>query len=281
MRVFRTTYQLLKQTVKNAQAHNVPRLSAALAFYAIFSLAPMVVITISVAGLVLGTDAVENRIVQEARTVAGDPAAGVIQSIVTTSRRPATNVIAFTASLLFLFFGASRVFVHMYGAMQTIWETKQTGVKRTIQNRLIGIAMVVGAVFAMFLSVVTQAVMASLLAVVGERVARFELLYVFTDALVAFTLTATLIAVIYRYLPRADVRWRAAISGAVVATLLFMVGRFAFGLYLRLGVASTLQGAAGSIVVLILWIYYVAQIIFLGAEFTRAHMLHLESKNQG
>lgn len=274
---FRRFAELLKVSVANAHRHNVPRLSAALAFYAIFSLAPLLVIIVSLAGVVLGSDEVENRIVQESRNLVGNSAAKIVKSIVTTSRRPETNVIAFTASLLFLIFGASRVFVHMEGAMQTIWETQRGGIKNTVQNRLIGVGMVIGAVLALFVGVVTQTLTAAALGVIGDRWSHVDTLLVAADAFLAFSITAFLIAVVYRYLPRSDVGWGAAWSGAILATALFMLGRMGFGLYLRLGVAHTIQGAAGSLVVLVLWIYYVAQILFLGAEFTRARMLDLDT----
>jgi membrane protein len=269
----RSLFASLKTAAANARRHDVPRLSAALAFYAILSLAPMLVITISVAGLVLDTGQVEETIVRETRDVVGDPAARIVANIVSSSRRPATNAIALGASLLFVFFGASRVFVHLYGAMQTIWETSHDGLKRRLQNRLIGVLMVLGTVVVLILAVAIQAAAASLLAIFSSRSPSFQPLFILADSLAAFVVTASLVATVYRYLPRARVRWGPAWSGAVLATLLLLAGRFAFGVYLRLGVTHTLQGAAGSLVVLVLWVYYVAQILFLGAEFTRARML--------
>lgn len=270
-------FRLLKSAFRAARRHNVPRLSAALAFYALLSLAPVIVIMVSLAGLFLSSHEIEARIVEEARNIIGEPAANVTRNILASSRRPASNLIAFGASALFLIFGASRVFAQLNDAMQVIWETKRGGLKGTILNRLIGGAIVIAGALVFWLGAVAQTTLASVLSFVGGQWSGFEVLLVAADWIISLLLSVGIVAAIFYYLPRTHVPWRAALAGAVLTTLLFLLGRFAFGLYLRFGVITSIQGAAGSLVIVILWAYYVAQILFGGAEFTRAYTLAMGS----
>jgi membrane protein len=271
MRPFRKTIKIVRSTLGRARRHNIPRLSAALAFYALLSLAPIIVITVSLAGLVLSSEEVEAYVEEEVRSLIGKPAAAIARNIMTSARRPADNIIAFGAGFVFLLFGASRVFAQLNDAMQVIWETDRGGLKGTVRNRLVGSGMVLAAGLVFWVGILVQAALTSARTVVGERWSELEILVVAADWLLAFGFSVVLFVILFRFLPRTRVPLGSALAGAVVTTVLILFGRFLFGLYLRFGMGSSLQGAAGSLLVVVVWTYYIAQILFLGAEFTRAH----------
>ncbi len=269
----RTVFELVKTTLVNARRHRVRRLSAALAFYALLSLAPMVAITVAVAGLAFGSERIETQIVDTSRMIVGPAGTTVIENILSSTRRPATSVVTFIAGIGVLLFGASRVFLQLQDTMNSIWEADRGSLRRSIRNRAIGMGLVLATGMAFVIGLVAQAAFASAGSFVGQEWQPLEKALATADWLLTVAVVASVIACLFRYVPRTRVEWSAVLPGAIVTTILILLGRVAFGLYLSLGFGSSLQGAAGSLVVLILWIFYMAQVVFFGAELTRT--LHL------
>jgi len=226
---------------------------------------------VSIAGLVFDSARIDDRIVETSSRIVGDAGADVVQRVLDSSHEPATNVLTFAVSFLVLMFGASRVFLQLQDGMRAIWETGgHSLVRGTILDRLVGLVMVLGAGAVFVLGLTAQAALASVGAVLGSRWVALQPLLTATDWALAFIVIAIVLAVMFRYVPRIKVPWRAVIPGTLLTTVLFLTGRFLFGLYLNLGFGSSLQGAAGSLVVFVIWIFYLAQIVFFGVEFTRA-----------
>lgn len=262
---------LVRDAFVQSHRHRITRLAAALAYYAIFSLAPLVVIIVSVAGLTFGSEAVEGEIVHRTRAVLGGAGARTVQDIVASARRPTASLLAAAAGFAVLLFGASRVFVQLSDAMNTIWESEHRGVRATVRNRLVGFLMVAASGAVLLLGVFTQTLVAAARGLVEHTIPWLVPLLTALDWTLSFALTALLIGAVFRYLPRADVGWGDVWPGAVLTTFLFLAGRFAIGLYLRWGAMESVYGAAFSVIVLLLWVYYIAQIVFFGAEFTRIY----------
>ncbi len=267
---------LLAESASNWSLHNAPRLGAALAFYSLLSLAPLLLVLVSIAGLVFGHSAAQRQTVQQVQALIGPAAGKAVAAFVEGSQKTSHGVIATIAGLITLLFSASGVVCELRDALNTIWGSPTVTaagfgrIKSYIKQRLFSFA-VVGAIG--FLLVISLAVSAwiSALGVLSTSVGPVEtvLLHVF-NAVISFVVIAALFGIIYKIMPDVRVEWRDVVMGGTVTSLLFTIGKLVLGLYLgRASFAST-YGAAASIVVLIVWVYYSGQIFFLGAEFTRA-----------
>jgi membrane protein len=258
---------LFRQTITEFTADKVPRLGAALAYYTIFSLAPLLLVAIAIAGLAFGDEAARNQVFTQLRGVLGPLAAKAVQEMVENAAKPASGVMATIIGIVTLIFGASGVFGQLKDALNTIWDVKAkktTGILGFIKQRFLSTAMVFGMGFLLLVSLVIDAAIA---AIVPQGAAIWEAL----QLIVLLGVVTMLFAAIFRFLPDLKIEWRDVWLGAFLTALMFVIGKFALGLYLgRSAVAST-YGAAGSLVVLLLWVYYSAQILLFGAEFTQVY----------
>jgi len=258
---------LFKQTISEFSSDKVPRLGAALAYYTIFSLAPLLLIAIAIAGLAFGEEAARNQVFAQLRGVLGPLAAKAVQEMVENAARPASGTMATIIGIVTLIFGASGVFGQLKEALNTIWDVKPkktAGILGFIKQRFLSAAMVLGMGFLLLVSLVVDAAIA---AIVPQGAAIWEAL----QLVVLLGVVTVLFASIFRFLPDLKIEWHDVWLGAFLTALLFVFGKFALGLYLgRSAVAST-YGAAGSLVVLLLWVYYSAQILLFGAEFTQVY----------
>jgi membrane protein len=267
---------LLVESGSKWSQHNAPRLGAALAFYSLLSLAPLLLVLVSIVGLVFGHSAAQRDTVQQVQALMGPAASNAVKAFVEGSRNTSHGVIATIAGLITLLFSASGVVCELRDALNTIWgsptvTTAGLGkIKTYIKQRLFSFA-VVGAIG--FLLVVSLAISAwiSALGLLSANVGPFQsLLLHVVNSMISFVVIAGLFAVVYKIMPDVRIEWRDVAMGGAVTSLLFTIGKLFLGLYLgRASFAST-YGAAASIVVLIVWVYYSGQIFFLGAEFTRA-----------
>jgi len=247
---------------------NAPRLSAAVAFYTLLSLAPVIVIAVAFAAAVYGKDAAGGRLASEIGGVAGPQAARAIEQIVKGGYRPRAGLIATLLGIAILAFGASSVFMELRDGMNTIWHVSlppcRNNTARIIQlirYRFYSFSTVLGAGFLLLLSLVLSTWMAAMRIVV-PRVATW---------IVSYLLIAALFAALYRIVPDVELRWRDVALGAMVTSLLFMIGKGLMGLYFaHTGFGST-YSVAGSPIVVLLWVYYSAQLFFWGAEFTKVY----------
>jgi membrane protein len=255
--------------------HNGPRLGAALAFYTLLSLTPLLLIAISIGGLVFGAKAAESQIVWQIQGLIGRQGADGIQALLEGTRNTTHGILATALGFLTLFFGASGVLVELRDALNTIWEVPPVptfGIRSLVQMakaRLFSFALVLAIGFLLLVSLLISAS----IAVLGTFSARLlpissVILHV-SNALFSFVVITGLFATIYKVMPDARIEWRDVILGAAVTSLFFTLGKLFIGLYLgRASFAST-YGAAASVVVVIVWVYYSGQIFFLGAEFTK------------
>ncbi len=249
-----------------------PSMGAALSYYTIFSLAPLLLIVISVAGFFFGTDAVRGEIFGQLRGLMGDDAAKAIEAILTTVSKPSESITAAVIGLVALLIGATAVFGELQDALDRIWRApvanKSNSLWRLLKTRLLSFGMILGIAFLLMVSLVLGAVIAALGKWWGVLFVGWEVLAQMVNLLVGFALTTVVFAMIYKLMPRVRVRWDDVWLGALVTSLLFTVGKFLIELYIgKSGIASGF-GAAGSLVVILVWVYYSAQIFLIGAEFT-------------
>jgi membrane protein len=267
----RRWWKVLTEVIGNWNQHGAAAQSAALAFYTLFSLAPVLVVVIAVAGAVFGRDAVRGQIVAEFSGLMGQQAAQLVQEVIQSAARPASGRLAAVLGVLTLLFGASGVFVQLQEALNRVWDVapKPGAVFTTLlRKRLLSFSLVLGIGFLLMVSLVLSAALSA----VGhtlERIAAPAGVLETTNFIVSFVAVTLLFGLIYRLLPDVHLAWRDVVTGAVLTALLFVAGKTVIGFYLgRTGTASA-YGAAGSLVVVLLWVYYSSLIFFFGAELTR------------
>jgi membrane protein len=272
---------LVRETFTAWNQDKAPRLAAALAFYSIFSMAPLLVIVIAGAGLFFGEQAAEGQVFAALRGLVGVEAALSIQAILQNVRQTESGVLATVISLGTLLLGATGVFAELQDALNTIWAVPprpKRGVAQIVRERFTSFLIVVGIAALLFASLVISAVLSALEAFWGERLAGFASAPL--DVGISFGITTVLFALIYKVLPDVYIAWRDVWLGAAFTAALFIVGKSLIGLYLGTSSVSSTYGAAGSLAVLLLWIFYSAQIFFLGAEFTKIYSTRRGSRSQ-
>ncbi len=267
-------FTLFKKAFAEWQEDKASRLAAALAYYTIFSLAPLLVIVIAVAGLVFGQAAAQGAIVDQMSGLVGQQGAQQIQTMIQNASRPGTGILATVIGIVILLLGASGVFGQLQDAMNTIWEVKPKpgrGLMGMIKDRFLSFTMVLGIGFMLMVSLVVGAALAAF----GQLLIGFfpgaQVIMQIINFLISFIVTTFLFVLFFKYLPDAKIAWRDVILGSAVTALLFDIGRLAIGLYLGNSNVGTAFGAAGSLIVLFVWVYYSSQILFFGAEFTQVY----------
>lgn len=266
--------------------HNAPRLGASLAFYSLLSLAPLLLVLVSIVGLVFGHSAAERDTVQQAQSLVGPAAGKAVAAFLQGSRNTTHGVIATVIGLITLLMSASGVLIELQDALNTIWEVKTPGasglrmITGFIKQRLFSFAIVLAIGFLLIVSLVVSTWISALGALSAAVVPWESALMHVVNAVISFVVISGLFAAIYKIMPDVRIEWRDVILGGAVTSLLFTIGKLVLGIYLgRASYAST-YGAAASIVILIAWVYYSAQIFFLGAEFTKAFATRYGSQPQ-
>jgi membrane protein len=269
----RAAFDLLKGAFTDWLDDEAPRLGAALAYYTLFALAPLLVVAIAIAGLVFGQEAAQGRIVAELQGVVGQSGAEAVKGLIENSRKPATGIVASVLGLATLLLGAAGAFVELRSALNRVWEveTPATGIWGFIRDRLAAFALVLSVGFLLMGSLVLSAAITAAGGLLSRYISHPVILLHAANAALSLMVITVLFALIFKLLPDARIAWGDVWVGAALTSLLFTVGKFAIGLYLgQSGVTST-YGAAGSVVVLIVWVYYFAQIFYFGAELTQAY----------
>ncbi len=274
-RLARTVGRVARRTVDGWRRHRVPRLGAALAFYTVLSLAPLVVVVVGVASLVFARQQIQTELVAQLGSLAGPSGAKLAQTLLDNAYhayRPSSGVIASAVGLGALLFGASAVVAQLESALDTIWDATRDGggIRRLLLHRALSFALVLGLGFLLLASLLFNAALAAFHHAVHQALGAPAGLLDAVNGAAGLALTALLIATMYRYLPDEPVRWRDAAYGAVLSALLFTAGKWLLGRYLGHSALASAYGAAGSLVIVLVWIYYSAQILFLGAEVARA-----------
>lgn len=264
----------LSELISNWGLHRCSAQSAALAFYTIFSLAPVLVIVITLAGVAFGEEAVRGQIFQEFEGLMGKDAAVLVQEVLKSAARPASGRLPAVIGVVTLLLGATAIFGQLQDALNNVWSVApKPGAALTtlLRKRLHSFALVVGIGFLLLVSLVLSAALSGFSRYL-ERVLDLPVDFLqIANFAVSFAVITLLFAMTYRILPDVKIAWRDVWLGSILTSLLFVVGKTLIGLYLgRTGVASA-YGAAGSLVVILLWVYYSSLIFFFGAEFTRVH----------
>ena len=266
---------LFKQTASEWMEDDAPSLGAALAYYTVFSLAPLMTIAIAIAGFFFGKEAAQGQIFDELRGLLGEEGGKAVEEMVQSANaQPTAGVVATIISVIMLLFGASGVFGQLQASLNAIWGVKAKpgrGVLGIIKDRLLsfGFTLVVG--FLLLVSLLLTAGMALVADWIGGLMPGSEALAYILNIVLSLSMITLLFATIFKFLPDAKIAWHDVWIGAFLTALLFTIGKFALGIYLgKSGVASS-YGAAGSLIVLLLWVYYSSQILFFGAEFTQVY----------
>ena len=263
---------LVKQSVSSWSEDYAPSMGAALSYYTLFSITPLLLIVISVAGLVFGADAVRGVVIAQLQSLMGEESARAIKEMLSTASEPSTGGIAATVSVIGLLIGATTVFNELQSDLDRIWRVparvKTSGLWTLLRTRLLSFGMVLGVIFLLTVSLVTSAALSTLGKWWGAWFGGWELLAHVLDIVVNFGLLTLVFALIYKMIPRVHVGWHDVWTGAAVTAILFTIGKVLIGLYLGKSDITSNFGAAGSFVIMMVWVYYSTQIFLFGAEFT-------------
>jgi len=265
---------VLKEAAMSFAGDNAPRLGAALAYYTVFSIAPLILITITIAGAIFGEEAARGEVFVRMRGLIGHTGAEVVNEMVRDASRADTGAIAAVLGIAALLFGASGVFGQLRAALNTIFhvQPKDTPIVMSfLKERFLSLATVVVIGFLLLVALVVDTGISAAGDYMEHRLPGGEGLWHVVELLVSTAMITVLFALVFRYMPDVRTPWRNVWIGSFVTAVLFSIGKFALGLYLGKKAAESTQSAAGALIVLLLWVYYSAQIVFFGAELTRAY----------
>jgi membrane protein len=266
--------QVLKDSVAAWRDDNASRLAAALSYYTVFSIAPLLVIVIAVAGQVLGEEAVRGEIVAQIGSTVGRDTAEFIETLIANASEPRSGIIATVVGVITLLLGATGVFGQLQGSLDTIWRVEPEpgrGLRGTLKDRFLGFTLVLAIGFLLLVAFVASTAIGAASSLIGDQLPLSAVWLSLLDFLLSFAVITLLFAAIFKVLPRVELAWRDVWSGAAFTSLLFNIGKLVIGWYLGTTGAGSAFGAAGSLIVLLLWVYYSAQIFLLGAEFTKIY----------
>jgi membrane protein len=284
---WRDIQYILVESFEGWNKHNAPRLGAALSFYTLLSIAPLLLVLVAVVGFTMGRQSAEADVIQQVRALMGVQGAAIAQSLLEGSRNTAHGIMATVFGVLTLLFGASGVLIELRDALDTIWEvpTPQIGglklVSSFVKERLFSFALVLAVGFLLVVSLAISAWIAALGALTASILPAYQVILHVVNFVAPFCVITLLFSAIYRFLPDTRIEWVDVILGGAVTSLLFSIGKLALGIYLGKATFASTYGAAASIIILILWVYYSAQIFFLGAEFTKVFANRYGSQPSG
>src|SRR5688572_759261 len=276
---------LLKLTYEGWKEDRASRLAAALAYYTMFSLAPLLVIIIGLLGVIWEVDQVRAQLLMQIQGLVGAQSASFIGDMISNPGGPGKDVLATLIGLGTLFFGALGVFNELHNSLNIIWEVeeeKTEGVLQTIKkvviDRLLSFTMILGIGFLLLVSLVVSAGLSATQETIGNAIPLSEFLLQIVNTIISIAVITVLFALMYKFLPDAEIAWRDVWVGAFITSIFFSLGKTAIGLYLGNSAVASSFGAAGSLILLLVWIYYSAQILFFGAEFTQVYSNKYGSK---
>jgi membrane protein len=274
--MFRTAWQLTRETWTEFSADNAFRLAAALAYYTALAIAPLLLVVISIAGMIFGEQAARGEVVDQIKSLVGDEGAGAIQTMLSRSRPANGGIVSLIIGSVMLVVGATGVFTQLQDALNTVWDvdpkkTSAGGFWGMLKDRLLSFSMVCGLAFLLLVSLVATVLMSGLSDFLSQWLPQSFGLIRVGNLVLTVVLTYLLFAMIFKFLPDVTLRWSDVWVGAGITTVLFIVGKYAIGFYLGQVAVGNPFGAAGSFVVLLTWIYYSSLIMLFGAEFTQVY----------
>jgi membrane protein len=271
----KSIWQFLKTTINEWVEAEPFQLAAALSYYTLFSLAPLLLIAIGVAGFVFGREAAQNQIVETLQGMIGQDSAQTVQEMIQASNeQPKTGMLSTIIGFVALLFGAGGVVGQLQTSLNKIWEVTPKpgqGIWGFLRQRFFSFAMVLAIGFLLLVSLVVTAVLSSFTAMISSFLGDATFVAHAIDILVSFGFVTLLFALIYKYVPDVEIQWRDVWVGAALTSILFTIGKYLIGLYIGTSGVSSTFGAAGSLITILVWVYYSSLIFFLGAEFTRVY----------
>jgi membrane protein len=273
----RNIFDQLKETYQEWKDDDAQTWAASVTFYTVFSLAPLLVLAVAIAGFVFGEEAASGELAGQVETMVGPAGAEVVQTTIASATGPGSSkgILATIISLVLLFLGASKVFAELQKALNRIWDVRtdpDAGWRGLVRKRIAGFAMVLGVGLLLILALAASAILSGIEQIAGNVVGG-PWLWEGINFIASIAIIGLVFAALFKYVPDVEIEWRDVWFGAALTALLFTIGKFALGIYLAHGNLGSGYGAASSLVILLAWIYYSAQIFFMGAEFTqvRAH----------
>jgi membrane protein len=268
---------LAKETFKGFSENKVPKLSASLAYYTVFSLGPLLIVIIFLCSIFLGREAIEGSIYNQIQSFVGDDAAKQIQDIIKNASIAGKGTVAATIGIVTLLIGATGVFGEIQDSINDIWGIKpkpKQGWLKLIKNRLLSFGIIGSLGFLLLVSLAITALVEG----IGNRLKAIfpdvtVVIFYIINLVLTLGVTTLLFAVIFKVLPDAKIKWRQVWAGAIFTSVLFMIGKFAISFYISKSDVGSTYGAAGSLVILLIWIYYSSIILYFGAVFTKAYAL--------
>ena len=267
-------WQLVKRTYTKWSEDHAPALGAALSYYTVFSLAPLLLIVIAVAGLVFGQEAAQGQLMGQIEGLVGEESAKAIQGMIDAARKPTAGIVATVIATVMLLVGATGVFAQLQESLNIIWKVKpkpEEGMWKLFKDRFISLMAVLGTGFLLLISLVISAGLSAMGATLDHLLPGPEVLLHLINFFISFVVVTLLFAMMYKLLPDTPIRWGDVWVGASITSLLFTIGKFFIGLYLGKSDVGVAYGTAGSLVVILIWVYYASQIFLFGAEFTAVY----------
>lgn len=276
MTFLKTAYELLRETVQEFLNDKCPQLGAAIAFYVMLSLAPLLLVVIGIAGLAFGDDAARGQVVHQFRDLVGEQGAVAVQDMLANSQSKTGGILSTVIGVIILVVGATSVFAQLQQALDTVWNVPERkssglGIWALIRDRLLSFSMVCGLAFLLLVSLVLSAVLNGLNDWLNAQLGGAATAAGVINFVLSLALSTLLFALIFKVLPHAHVSWRSVWVGALATGALFNLGKYLIGLYLGQAAVGSSFGAAGSLVVLLVWVYYSTQLLLFGAEFTQIY----------
>ena len=268
---------ILKTTFSTWNRHEAPRLGAALAFYTILSLSPLIILVVALASLIFSRSTAQAQILSQVQGMIGPVGGKAVESMLANSQKPAAGILGTIVGLVSLYFGASGVFAELRSALNLIWDVKPeetSGIVGLLRERFFSFGMVLSIGFLLLVSLVLSTVLAAAGKFFGGLLPIPSSVLTVFNFLISYIGVAVLFGLIFRFVPEVKVRWQDIWLGALVTAMFFTIGKTLIGLYLGKSSVGSAYGAAGSVIIIIVWVYYSAQIFFFGAEFTRAYTEH-------
>jgi membrane protein len=267
-------FKLFITAAKAWSADYAPSMGAAISYYTVFSLAPLLILVIAIAGAIFGHDAVQGAVVQQFSGLIGEKSASLVQGLLANASDTHKGLVAGIISFFVLVLGATSVFTELQSALDRIWHVpesqKPSGILAMIRTRLLSFGMILGLAFLLMVSLAVSAAVSAFGSWMGGLMPGWEILLQVLNAIFSIAVATLLFAMIYKFMPSTHIGWEDVWIGALVTAVLFEIGKFLIGLYLGKSNMTQSFAAAGSLVVLLAWVYYAAQIFLLGAEFTKA-----------
>lgn len=280
---FKTVYELLNETVRAYIKGDIVSQGAALAYYTIFAIAPLFIIALAIAGFWFGQEAARKELFGQLNQLIGPQGGEAIQSIIAAANQSKTGLWATIIAAGTLAVAATGVFVQVQSSLNKIWKVQQmggTGVRNFIRHRLLSFAMVLGIGFLLLVSLICSASLAALGSFVGDYISEKEILLKALNFVLSLGIITALFTMMFKFLPDVKIAWRDVWLGGFITALLFNLGKFLIGIYIGRSSIASVYGAMGSLVIVLIWVYYSAQLLFFGAQFTAVYASRFGVKPQ-